>query len=115
MQAMLEETHLLTRLVDDLQTLSQAEAGKLSLHLEQVDVGDLLKDVRTSFSGLAEAESIDLQVDAPDTPVFVTADTGRLNQVLGNLVVNALRYTSTGGRITLAAESLPTHCADLGQ
>ena len=67
-QAMLDETHLLTRLVDDLQTLSQAEADQLSLQMEQVDVGDLLRDVRTSFGGLAEAVAIDLQVDVPDAP-----------------------------------------------
>jgi signal transduction histidine kinase len=107
-QAMLDETHLLTRLVDDLQTLSQAEAGQLSLHLEQVEVGELLTDVCTSFSGLAEVESITLQLDLPDAPLTITADAGRMDQVLGNLVVNALHHTPPGGRITLAAESIPT-------
>jgi len=107
-QAMLEETHLLTRLIDDLQTLSQAETGQLSLQMEQVDIGELLMDVNTSFSGLAEAESIRLQVELPETPLFVSADAGRLDQVLSNLVVNALRHTPAGGRITLATELLPT-------
>ena len=106
--AMLEETHLLTRLIDDLQTLSLAEGGQLSLKMEQVNVAELLTDVGTSFSGPAEAESIRLQVDVPDAPMLVTADAGRLDQVLSNLVANALRYTPTGGRITLAAESTPT-------
>jgi two-component system OmpR family sensor kinase/two-component system sensor histidine kinase BaeS len=107
-QAMLEETHLLTRLIDDLQTLSQAEAGQLSLQMERVDIGELLMDVNTSFSGLAEAEEIRLQVELPETPLFVSADAGRLDQVLSNLVANALRHTPPGGRITLAAEPTPT-------
>ena len=106
--AMLEETHLLTRLIDDLQTLSLAEGGQLSLKMEQVDVAELLTDVGTSFSGPAEAESIRLQVDVPDAPMFITADAGRLDQVLSNLVANAMRYTPSGGRITLAAEPTPT-------
>jgi len=107
-QAMLDETHLLTRLVDDLQTLSQAEADQLSLQIEQVEVDDLLRDVHTSFSGLAESESIDLRLDLADARLAVTADAGRMDQVLGNLVVNALHHTPAGGCITLAAESIPT-------
>ena len=105
--AMLEETHLLTRLIDDLQTLSQAEAGQLSLQMEQVDIGELLMDVNTSFYGLAEAESVRLRVELPETPLFASADAGRLDQVLSNLVANALRHTPPGGRITLATEPLP--------
>ncbi|HEY52149.1 MAG TPA: HAMP domain-containing protein [Caldilineae bacterium] len=107
-QAMLEETHLLTRLIDDLQTLSQAEAGQLSLQMERVDIGELLMDVNTSFGGLAEAEGIRLQLDLPDEPLFVIADAERLDQVLSNLVANALRHTPAGGHITLAAEPFPT-------
>ena len=53
-EATLEETRMLARLVDDLHILSQAEAGQLSLHMEKVDVTELLADVETSFSGQAE-------------------------------------------------------------
>ena len=128
--ATLDETRLLARLVDDLRTLSLAEAGQLPLVWEQVDVIELLADVGTSFSGQAEAAGIDLRVepalsvpslalskvegavegslpngaDGDPCTMTLTADVGRLYQVLGNLMANALRYTSSGGTITLRAE-----------
>jgi len=103
--ATLDETRLLARLVDDLRTLSLAEAGELPLIREPVDVAELLADVQTSFSGQAEAAGIDLRVetDGDLDAMTITADVGRLDQVLGNLVGNALRYTPAGGTITLHA------------
>jgi signal transduction histidine kinase len=104
--AMLDETRLLARLVDDLRTLSLAEAGQLPLTREPVKVGELLADVETSFSGQAEAAGIDLRVvaDGDASTMTVTGDIGRLDQVLGNLLINALRHTPAGGTITLQAE-----------
>ncbi|MEW5986893.1 MAG: ATP-binding protein, partial [Chloroflexota bacterium] len=106
LNATLDETRLLARLVEDLQTLSLAEAGQLPLHWEPVNVAELLADVATSFSGQAEAAGIALQVETTGDPagLTVTADYGRLDQVLGNLVVNALRHTPAGGVITLRAQ-----------
>ncbi|MEZ4725581.1 MAG: HAMP domain-containing sensor histidine kinase [Caldilineaceae bacterium] len=106
-EATLEETRLLARLVDDLQTLSLAESGQLPLVQEPVDVGDLVADVVTSFSGQAEAAGIDLSIvdcrlPVAHTPLVVQGDAGRLDQVLSNLVANALRHTPAGGAITLA-------------
>jgi signal transduction histidine kinase len=110
----LDETRLLARLVEDLRTLSLAEAGQLPLVWEPVDVTELLADVGTSFSGQAEAAGIDLRVepalslpngaDGDPSTMTLTADVGRLDQVLGNLLANALRYTPAGGTITLRAE-----------
>jgi two-component system, OmpR family, sensor histidine kinase BaeS len=104
----LEETRLLARLVDDLQTLSLAEAGQLTLTWEDVDVSELLADVQTSFSGQAEAAGIALGVDlASDRQqLVIQADRDRLDQVLGNLVANALRHTQNGGKIILHAEHI---------
>lgn len=105
-EATLEETRLLARLVDDLQTLSLAEAGQLDLYRERVNVAELLEDVRTSFSGQAEAVGVGLEVvvDGGQTDMVVWADYGRLDQVLGNLMANALRYTPADGVITMWAE-----------
>ncbi|HRQ39529.1 MAG TPA: ATP-binding protein [Chloroflexota bacterium] len=107
-QATLEETHLLARLVDDLHTLAQAEAGQLSLHLAPVDVTELLADVQTSFSGLTEEKGLSLTVSFDGKPAELTiaGDAERLDQVLGNLVANALRHTPPGGGITLHAARL---------
>jgi two-component system OmpR family sensor kinase/two-component system sensor histidine kinase BaeS len=107
-KATLEETRTLARLVEDLQTLSLAEAGELPLRKERVDVTELLADVVTSFSSQAEALGVDLRLETHGDPtaLFITADPGRLDQVLGNLVHNALRHTPQGGSITLRAEPI---------
>ncbi len=105
--ATLEETRTLARLVDDLRTLSLAEAGQLPLNREPVDVIELLADVSTSFSGQAEAAGIDLRVETEGnlSALTIIGDVGRLDQVLSNLMANALRHTPSGGIITLRAEA----------
>jgi signal transduction histidine kinase len=106
-EATLEETRLLARLVDDLRTLSLAESGELPLVREPVDVQDLLSDVATSFSAQAESAGIDLRVTSNgSTRLTVSGDAGRLDQVLSNLVTNAIRHTPSGGSITLGASEL---------
>jgi signal transduction histidine kinase len=102
--ATLEETRALARLVEDLRTLSLAEADQLPLALEPVDVSELLADMATSFSGQAEAAGLDLRLETGDGLPTVTGDVGRLDQVLGNLMANAVRHTPPGGTITLRAE-----------
>ncbi len=110
----LDETRHLARLVDDLRTLSLAESGQLPMVRTAVAVQDLLSDVEVSFEGQAEAKGISLRItnhelritnntDTDENALLIEADAGRLNQVLSNLVVNALRHTSAGGTITLAA------------
>jgi two-component system OmpR family sensor kinase/two-component system sensor histidine kinase BaeS len=108
--ATLAETRTLARLVEDLRTLSLAEAGQLPMEWEQVDITEALADVQTSFSGQAEEAGISLSVETEGDPpdLIVRADAGRLNQVLANLVANALRHTTEGGRVMLKAEPVST-------
>ena len=106
-EILLDETRSLARLVDDLQTLSLVETGQLPLEHQPVDVQELLVDVHTSFSGQAEAAGIEFHLEFVDDSdeLTVTGDAGRLDQVLSNLVANALRYTPSSGRIYLCGES----------
>jgi two-component system sensor histidine kinase BaeS len=97
-----EALHL-SHLVDDLKTLSLADAGELPLMRQEVSPINLLKYTATAHQIQAEKEGITIKVDAaPDLPtIFV--DIERMSQVLGNLVSNALRYTPKGGEILLSA------------
>ncbi len=103
--ATLDETRLLTRLVNDLQTLSLAETGQLPLHPTRFLLADLMQDLTSSFSAQAALLDIDLKTSLTDPNLELTADYDRLNQVLSNLVSNALRHTPTGGAVSLDARS----------
>jgi len=91
-----EETLLLGRLVEDLRTLSLAEAGQLSLNLGEIDLKELTAQAVAAFEPLAEAEGVVLTAVLPlqHTPTLITADTNRIQQVLGNLISNALRHVT---------------------
>ncbi|MEM7801767.1 MAG: HAMP domain-containing sensor histidine kinase [Chloroflexota bacterium] len=102
-EATLDETHLLGRLIEDLRILSLAESGHLRLSPEEIRLEELLTDIETSFSGTAAEANIELIVESPEEAI-VEADYGRLTQVVNNLVSNAMRHTPSGGRITLSAQ-----------
>jgi signal transduction histidine kinase len=100
-----EETLLLTRLVEDLQELSIAEAGRLRLDRMDVSPLEALAAAATAFRAQADASGITLEVvpAAAGLPA-VSADPARLAQILRNLLANALTHTPRGGRVTLRAE-----------
>jgi signal transduction histidine kinase len=99
----LEETRVLARLVEDLRTLSLSEAGSLRLHREPTDLGRLLEEVAAGHRIAADAAGVTLTVRAaPDLPLL-DVDPARMRQVIVNLVANALRFTPSGGEITLGA------------
>jgi signal transduction histidine kinase len=95
----LDETRVLSRLVDDLRTLSIAEAGALTLHREPTDVSALVTDSVASFRAQADAAGITLVTDAATALPQVAIDPVRLREVLSNLLANALRYTPRGGSV----------------
>ncbi len=103
--ATLDETKLLSRLVSDLQTLSLAETGQLPLHHTTFLLADLMADLTSSFSLHAISLGIDLQTVLSSPDQKLTADYDRLNQVLSNLISNALRHTPQGGMIRIEAGS----------
>ncbi|MFL5680001.1 MAG: sensor histidine kinase, partial [Chloroflexota bacterium] len=101
--AILEETHVLSRLVDDLRTLTLSEAGSLPLHREPTDLAVLLGEVATSFERAAAEAGVALSVDAAADLPLVDVDPVRIREVVSNLVANALRYTPRGGDVSVAA------------
>jgi two-component system OmpR family sensor kinase/two-component system sensor histidine kinase BaeS len=101
--AVLQETRMLTRLVDDLRTLAHSESGTLALQKESTDLGVLINDVVASFSADATERTIALDVRAASDLPLIDVDPLRIREVLMNLISNALRHTPGGGRITVAA------------
>src|SRR5207249_1658768 len=84
LSAILDETHVLARLIDDLRTVSVAEAGALALHREMTDVGGLIRDVVASFDATARAQGVTLESDAP-TSVSADIDPIRVREILTNI------------------------------
>ena len=101
----LEETKLLGRLVNDLQTLSLAETGQLPLHKTHFLLGDLIRDISSNFSSQAASLGVQLETRISNPSRQITADYVRLTQVFSNLISNALRHTPKGGTISLETES----------
>jgi two-component system cell cycle sensor histidine kinase PleC len=94
--------HLLA-LINDILDMSKIEAGKMSLHAEMLSVEDVVRDAATLIRDRAHAIGLSLVIDlAPDTPP-IEADYRALKQILLNLLSNALKFTPSGGRITVAA------------
>ena len=90
------EVNRLARLVGDLLDVTRIEAGRLPLHNEPVVLQDVVEAVRQLFDGVAKERQIRLETHVPDHPVTVVGDRDRLQQVLVNLVANALKFTARG-------------------
>ncbi len=101
-----QETLLLARLVEDLRELALADAGQLRLDLQPTDMADLVARTVQAFQAQAAEKDVRLEVHlAPDLP-RVTADPRRIEQVLRNLLSNALRHTPAKGTIRVEARGL---------
>ena len=100
-----EAIHL-QRLVEDLRTLSLADAGELSMTRLAQSIQPLLEQAAAIYGHLAEQKRITLQVEAEPNLPILQIDPDRIMQVLGNLVSNALRHTPEGGQITLSASRI---------
>jgi signal transduction histidine kinase len=108
LERVLAETRQLERLIEDLRTLSLADAGALPLHREPTDLAALAADVVAGFEPQAAGDGVALIVEAEETSL-IDIDPRRVRQVISNLVSNALRHTPAGGRVTVALRS--THDA----
>jgi signal transduction histidine kinase len=98
-----EETRMLARLVDDLQTLAKTESGAFTLQKEPTDVGLLINDVVRAFEQDVTPRVAIVARAAADLPL-VAVDPLRIREVLMNLVSNALRHTPRGGTISVSAD-----------
>jgi signal transduction histidine kinase len=101
----LEETRVLARLVEDLRTLANADAGSLSLRREPTDLVVLAHDAVAAFAAAARASDVTLRVEERGDPPLVDVDPLRVREVLTNLIANALRHTPGGGVVAVTTEA----------
>jgi signal transduction histidine kinase len=100
------EVQHLQHLVEDLRLLSLADSGELRLHLEPTPPAELLERVATAYRHQAEIQKIQLTVESDVNLPEIIIDIERMEQVIGNLISNALRYTLEGGQIHLSAKQV---------
>jgi histidine kinase len=108
-QQVYREADRLQRLVNDLQELSRVEAGAFELERRPLAIAELIEQSADRLRPQFEEKGVVLNVNLPPDLPPAAADEDRLNQVLLNLVGNALQYTPSGGTVTISAEvSNPT-------
>jgi signal transduction histidine kinase len=102
----LEETYLLERLVEDLRLLALAEANQLRFETKPIRISELAETIVGLFSAQAGEKEVRLHLDAEPNLPEVMVDPQRFQQVIGNLIDNALRYTPEGSSIELRVKQI---------
>ena len=88
-------------LVEDLLTVSRAESGHLDIIPEELSLGRLVEDMATGIAPIAEEREIALNVEVGADPPLIQADPMRIEQVISNLISNALKFTPPGGTVSI--------------
>lgn len=99
----LEQTYVLQRLVDDLRLLTLAETRQLPFDKREINLGDVIERVLEMFSAEAQEKNISLSFDEKKGNLSAMLDPQRFEQVISNLIGNALRYVPDGGKVWLTA------------
>jgi signal transduction histidine kinase len=89
----------LLSLIEDLLELARAETGQISLSLQRVQLGNLVREVVDDYRPAAEARGLHLDLSLDDGVPEISTDPQRVTQVLGNLLSNAVKYTPSGGQV----------------
>jgi len=99
----LEESDRIMTMLNTLMDISEAETGTMKLALEQVNLAELIHEVTDLYEHVAEEAKVGVVTHVPQD-MTLRADRVRLRQVVANLVDNAIKYTSSGGRVEIEAD-----------
>lgn len=106
MQVVLDETRRLTKLVGDLLRLSRYESGKLPLNVTRFDVNEMIRRCIIGFGARLEEKNVDVNVDFAAGECYVMGDSDRINQVVLNLMDNAIKFLpAAGGRLDISTRT----------
>jgi len=109
-----DETRRLTKLVNDLLNLSRIESGKFPMNMVSYDISEQLRRILIGFEGRIDERCSDVEIEIPDGQTFVMADPDRINQVISNLIDNALKFMPAEGGVLglrIACEGDKVHLA----
>ncbi|MFH1442227.1 MAG: PAS domain-containing sensor histidine kinase [Candidatus Omnitrophota bacterium] len=95
----------LQKMIDDLLDISRIERGVYKLFKTVVDIVDLIKETSQFYLKQAQAKGIELEYLLPENKIPLVIDKEKINQVLTNIINNAIKFTEAGGRITVKAEA----------
>ena len=95
----------LVRLINDILDIEKIESGKISFHLEQIELSALLRRCIETNRALAEQYRVNVQLAEPETPLMVEADTDRLIQVVTNFLSNAFKFAPAGSVVEVSVNS----------
>jgi signal transduction histidine kinase len=101
LEEVLEEIHRMSEMVENLLTLARADEGGARLAVEPADLRELLGEASETAGILGEENDIAVRTEVPADPVIVSIDRSRIRQLLLNLVTNAIKYTPSGGKVSL--------------
>ena len=104
LRVIVSEADHLYALVEDLLDFSRIESGRMTLHLERIDVLAELDETVFALRDRANRRGVDIVYTSPEGAAVMNADPDRIKQVFVNVLDNAIKYTPEGGRITVAAE-----------
>ena len=102
LEEVLEEIHRMSEMVDNLLTLARADEGGAALAVTPIDLRELVSEASETAGILGEEPGITVRTELPASPVVVPVDGSRIRQLLLNLVTNAIKYTPSGGKVSLA-------------
>ena len=89
--------------INDLLDLAKIESGKMEVHLDRVELSEIVEQQVQQIMPLADRKHIDLRIDPPTTPLpALKQDRGKISQILNNLLSNAIKFTPEGGRVRVA-------------
>ncbi len=94
----------LSRIINDLLDLSKIEAGKMEYLFEESNIEEVIDFAKSTFESLAEEKNINMSVKSDNSLPKIYADTGKIEQILSNLVSNAIKFTPENGQVCIFAE-----------
>jgi signal transduction histidine kinase len=112
LQVVAKQSSHLKNMIDQILIYSRLEAGKQPLRIEDLQLGNIVGEMRDTFDFLCRQKGIDMRWDIPNDPMTIRSDLSRVKEAISNLIQNAVKYTDRGS-VTVRIEKLPSKDAVL--